>query len=45
MERTTLWASTGVTVERREGSTAVGVREEGGEMVKLPDKGRMWKGR
>lgn len=45
MERTTLWASVGVNAERGEGSTAVGEREEGGEMVKLPDKGRMWKGR
>lgn len=45
MERTTPWTSVGVNAERGEGSTAVGAREEGGEMVKLPDKGRMWKGR
>lgn len=29
--------------ERGEHGTAVGVREDGGETVKLPDKGRMWK--
>lgn len=45
MECTTLWTSVGVNGERGEDGTAVGVREEGGEMVKLPDKGRMWKRR
>ncbi len=35
----------GVDTERGEGGTAVGEREEGEEMVKLPDKGRTWKRR
>lgn len=35
----------GVNDEQGDGGTAVEDREEGGEMVKLPDKGRVWKRR
>lgn len=44
-ECTTRWTFVGVNDEQGDGGTAVEDREEGGEMVKLPDKGRVWKRR